>query len=421
MTASEAAGYIESFRYKGSRPGLERVGELLERLGNPHDELRFIHVAGTNGKGSVCAMLASILKEAGYKTGLFTSPHLYRLHEYFNVDGCEIVEADLSDLIDEAKPHIEMMKEQPTEFELITALAIYHFYRQHCEFVVLETGLGGRMDSTNIIPAPLVAAITNIGLEHVEYLGDTVEKIAAEKAGIIKPGAEVVLARQDKAVVDVIREKCRQVNARICITEAAEAGNADLSFQSFCYRNRADVNLGLLGNYQLKNAAVALDIIDCLKDMAYPIPEQTVLSGMRKTVWPGRFEVLRKSPGVILDGAHNPDGTTELVDNLNKYFPQQNIIFIMGVMKDKKYERMVNTLSPLASAFITVTPDSERALPAEQLTEVIGEYFKGEVYSLGNIPEAIGYALKLQRVNEIICICGTLYMQKEVRKAWNEL
>jgi len=417
---SDAAAYIQSFRYKGSRPGLSRISELLTRLGDPQDQLHFIHVAGTNGKGSVCSMLASVLEKAGYKTGLFTSPYIYRLQEYFKVDGREIADDALNALVNEVRPHVDQMADKPTEFELITALVIYYFYKQDCRLVVLETGLGGRQDATNIIPAPLVAAITSIGLEHMEYLGNTLTGIAAEKAGIIKNGSLVVLCRQTETVMGVIRAKCTEVQAPLFITEHPRATALDvgLKYQSFDYRRRTSLQLHLLGSEQLKNAAVTLDIIDCLKSLEYELSEQAISEGLQDTVWPGRFEILQQEPGVILDGAHNPDGAAVFISNLKSYFPKQKFIFVIGVMKDKKYNKILELAAPLAQEFITVTPDSERALSSAELKAAIAAVFDGQIYDAGSVGKAIAYISEYQGPGQIACIFGTLYMLKEIKEEW---
>lgn len=420
MELNEALDFIQSVCWLGTKPGLERITELLRRLGDPQKELKFIHITGTNGKGSVAAMLTATLNAAGYNVGRFTSPHLRFYNERINVAGEDIPDADLCELAEEMKPAVEGMVEKPTEFELWTAMAMCYFKKRACDVVVLEVGLGGRLDSTNVIPAPEVAVITNLALEHTEYLGDTIEKIAFEKAGIIKPGCDVVLYGQSEEAQAVVRAKCGECGCELTITDAGqqELHESGLEGQVFSYRSRKNLRLRLIGTYQYKNAAVALDAIDVLNKRGFAISEQAVTEGFAKVVWPGRFEVLRREPLVIVDGAHNPNGVEELAKCLNVYLPGRKVTFLMGVLADKDYVSMLNSILPMARRFVAVKPESERALPSADLKREIETRLHIPAIDGGTVKEGIAKALAQADKDDIIVIFGSLYQVGEVHEAF---
>lgn len=399
------------------KPGLTRTRRLLEELGNPQKGLRFVHIAGTNGKGSTAAMLASVLTAAGYRTGLYTSPHLVRYGERFRVDGAEIPEEALLSLLEEARPALSALGEQPSEFELLTALACLYFRRRECEIVVWEVGLGGRLDPTNVIDAPECAVITGIGLEHTEFLGDTVEKIAAEKAGIIKPGSPVICQSQSQEAEAVIRKRSAELGCRLTVTAPAllTPGAADLDGQTFSYRTRRSLRLGLLGPFQLRNAAAALDAVDALRRQGWAIPEDAVRRGLADARWPGRFEALRKDPAVIVDGAHNPHGVEALAECLERYFPRGSVTFVMGVMADKDYRAMAARIAPYARGFVTVTPDSARALTAEALAADIRDHLGLPAAAEPSVEDGVRRALRERGPEGAVCVFGSLYQAGRVR------
>lgn len=418
MNLTEALAFIHATSWQGSRLGLERIETLMGLLGDPQKQTKFIHVAGTNGKGSVCAMVSAILTRAGYTTGLYTSPHLLRVNERMKVDGKEITDGELADLAAQVKPVVEQMEDQPTEFERITAMALLYFRQKRCDAVVLEVGLGGRLDSTNVIGPPEVAAVTGIGLEHTEVLGDTLEKIAAEKAGIIKPGADVVLAGQGAEVEAVVRRVCQQQGCPLRITDGAleELVSCDLEGQTFHYRGRKNLRLRLIGDYQYKNAAVALDVIDTLVERrGFRIPESAVAEGLSSVVWPGRFEVLRYDPLVLVDGAHNPDGVAELAKCLRRYLPGRKMTMLMGVMADKGYGDMIRMAAPFAADFVAVTPESERALPAADLRAQIESLTGLPAQDGGGVKQGLALAMAGKGAGDIICAFGSLYQVGEIR------
>lgn len=418
MTVQETIEFIQAASWLGCRPGLERISDLMHRLGDPQKELRFVHITGTNGKGSTAAMLASILREAGYTVGLFTSPHLRFYHERIRVNGIDISDEELCAVAETVRPAVEQMSMVPSEFERFTAMALLYFYQRQCDIVVLEVGLGGRLDSTNVIPAPEVAVITNIGLDHTEYLGDTVEKIAVEKAGIIKPGANVVLSGQCPAAEAVVRAKVAAAGNKLCVTDVTQLRriSADLSGQWLDYRTRKGLRLRLLGTYQCYNAAVALDTVDALCRRSWNIPETAVRRGLETVTWPGRFEVLLREPLVLADGAHNPNGVAELVQCLKQYLPGRKCLFLTGVMADKDYKEMMRMVTPYAAAFITVSPPSERALPAEELKMQIKKYFSGPVYAAASVEIGLRHALDGLAPDQILCVFGSLYQLGVVRE-----
>ena len=322
MDYKEALEYIDGMSWFGSRPGLERVGELLHRLGDPQKKLKYVHVAGTNGKGSASAMLASVLKAAGYKTGLFTSPYLSRFNERMQINGKEIENDVLADIVSRVKPIAESMDEHPTEFELMTAAALLWYAEEKCGIVVLEVGLGGRFDATNIIDAPEAAVIMNIGLDHTKVLGDTVEKIAFEKAGIIKPGCDVILYQQSESVTDVVRARCEEQGARLHIADFSQIVSEfdSLDGQVFDYKGDAYA-IPLLGAHQLKNAAVAVETVQVLRGRGWKLEQDAVEHGLYAVSWPARFEVVADEPYFVVDGGHNPQCARTVVDNLRNYFP----------------------------------------------------------------------------------------------------
>lgn len=413
MTWEETLAFIYETGNK-SRPGLSRISDLLARLGNPQDGLRFVHVAGTNGKGSVSAMIASVLRAAGYRTGLYTSPHLRRVTERMRIDGREIDRDSLGALAAALAPHIAQMADKPTEFERLTAMALLWFARQSCDVVVLEVGLGGRFDATNVIRAPEVSVITAIGLDHTEWLGDTPEQIAREKGGVVKPGRQVVLCGQSPAVEAEIRAVCREQSAPLRVSGQPRLLSRTLEGQRFDYGAHSALFLPLLGEYQLKNAAVALDALDTLvHSRGFSIPEASLRAGFAETVWPARLEVLSREPLVLLDGAHNPDGAAQLAASLRALLPNSRFTFVMGVLADKDYREMLRLLAPLAARLIATAPDSPRALPSAALTEA-AQAAGIPAQDGETIAHAIPLALQLAEGSPV-CVCGSLYQAGEAR------
>lgn len=424
--AFDPVAYINEPRWLESRLGLERIRELLERLGRPQDRLKFVHVAGTNGKGSTCAFLASVLQAAGYRTGLFTSPYLITFEERIRVDGENITLDELTEVTLAVREQAEAMADHPTEFELMTAVAMEHFARRGCDIVVLEVGLGGRLDSTNVIDAPEVSVIARIGLDHTKLLGTTLAAIAGEKAGIIKPGAPVVSWPQEPEAMAVIGQAAAACDDALTVPDFTQLNVEPVEWNApegptrpFSYRGRA-LCTKLLGSYQPANAALALEAVDALRARAWSISDQAIREGIAHTAWPGRFEIVSAGedhPTIVVDGGHNPQGARALVDSLVDVFPDRKAVFIVGVLEDKDYPTMLETVLPFASSFVCVTPDNPRALPADKLARAIrwtGQDILGcSAHMRPNVArdmtDALSRAQEIAGPNGLICAFGSLY------------
>ncbi|HIR42369.1 MAG TPA: bifunctional folylpolyglutamate synthase/dihydrofolate synthase [Candidatus Aphodovivens avicola] len=433
--------YINTPRWQASRLGLERIRELLERLGRPQDRLKFVHVAGTNGKGSICAYLASILSAAGYRTGMFTSPYIERFEERIRVDGAMISPDELRDVTLAVREHAEAMAEEtgdhPTEFELMTAVALEHFARFGCDIVVLEVGLGGRLDSTNVIDAPEACVIARIGLDHTALLGNTLAAIAGEKAGIIKEGSAVVSWPQEPEAMAVIEHAAAEHGCELRVPDFAQLEEGAIRwedgaspFRSFSYREWTDLRTGILGSYQSQNATVALEVVSVLRGRGWHIPDEAVRAGVARTRWPGRFEIVEggSSPdgfAIVVDGGHNPQGARALADSLAEVFPGRKPVFVIGVLEDKDYPRMLEDVLPLGSAFVCVTPDNPRALPAHKLARAIrwtGQDLLGCSACVNPVvardfEDAIRRARELAGPDGLICAFGSLYSVAALKEA----
>ncbi len=417
LTGQEAVELIHREAWTGRKPGLSRTRELLRRVGDPHKALKFVHITGTNGKGSTAAMTASILERAGYRTGLYTSPHLWRFHERFQVNGAPIPDEDLGRIAQRVLRAGEGMADPATEFELMTAVGMTWFREERCDLVVLEVGLGGRLDSTNVIDAPEAAVITHIGLEHTRELGNTLELIAREKAGIIKPGCDTVLYRQKREVEAVVEAACRAAGVPLVKTdpEALEEISSGLEGQRFTYRGNGPYSIGLLGEFQLENAVTAIETAEALRRRGWNIPEDALRAGLAAAAWPGRMELARRNPDVVLDGAHNPQCMEALSGSLAKLYPGRKFWFLSGVLADKDYPAMFARLLPLAEGFVTITPDSPRALEAGALAEYLsGRGARAEARA--SVREGLEEVLRLAGASGAVCVCGSLYMIGEVRR-----
>lgn len=424
--AFDPIGYINEPRWLESRLGLERIRELLDRLGRPQDQLKFVHVAGTNGKGSTCAFLASMLQAAGYRTGLFTSPYLVTFEERIRVDGEDITLDDLTEVTLAVREQAEAMPDHPTEFELMTAVALLHFARQGCDIVVLEVGLGGRLDSTNVIDAPEVAVIARIGLDHTKLLGNTLAAIASEKAGIVKPGTPVVSWPQEPEALAVIERVAATCGDSLTTPDfdqlvmgAVDWDAPDGPTRPFSYEG-LELRTRLLGSYQPANAALAVEAVKALRTRGWSVDDEAVRVGVANTVWPGRFEVVAAGEGeptIVVDGGHNPQGARALVDSLDDVFPGRKAVFIVGVLEDKDYPAMLETVLPFASSFVCVTPDNPRALPAEKLARAIrwtGQDILGcSAHMRPNVArdmdDALARAQEIAGPEGLICAFGSLY------------
>lgn len=418
MTVQEAISYIESYSWSTTRLGLERTRELLCALGNPQKNLKFVHVAGSNGKGSTCAMLESILRHAGYRTGLYTSPYIQDFCERIRVDGENIPGEALAAITARVLDIAEVMDDHPSQFELVTAIAMEYFYERHCDAVVLEVGLGGALDSTNAIDAPEVAVITNIGLEHTEYLGNTLEEIASTKAGIIKPGCSCVCYNGAPEVTAVIKSVCK--NANVPLTSAGRFPvkpiQYDLNGQTFSWRGE-EYFLPLLGLHQISNAAVVLETVEALRKRGWGISEDAVRSGLRGVKWPARFEILNKRPLFILDGGHNPQCAEALISSAKELLPGKKIVFLTGVLADKDYPQIMELMMPVAQEFVCLTPISDRALGADVLADYLTKQ-GAKARACEDIAAGIHQALIVAGEDGIVIAFGSLYLAGAVRTAF---
>ena len=415
MTAIEKIHSLDKF---GSRPGLDRIRKFLDILGNPQDKLRFIHVAGTNGKGSVCRLLSSVLTDAGYKTGLFISPYIVDFRERIQINNELISEESLETVVERTFPIVEKLREEScviTEFEYVMALEFLIHAEAECDVVVLETGMGGLLDCTNVIKPPLCTVITKIGLDHTAVLGDTIEKIAAQKCGIIKSGSAVVTSPQCVEAMSVIQNTCEEKKVPMIVSEDlnVRVKSEKLSGTTLIY-NGSELNLNLLGNHQVENAKTALAAIEVVRKH-FEISDENIVSGFEQTTNPARFELLSDSPSIILDGAHNPDGITAMRDAYREYFGAQKAVLILGMLGDKDSKSSVKLLKGIFDTVYTVPVNNPRTLSAEDLAGECEEYF-GDVKAFGNVFEAFDKAYELcESEGKTLVIAGSLYLAGEIR------
>lgn len=419
MNANEAIAYIHSVFWKGSIPGLSRTQELLQKMGNPEKKLKFVHIAGTNGKGSTAAMTASILRKAGYRTGLYTSPYIYRFNERMQVDGVEITDEELVAVTEYVKPLADSMEESPTEFELVCCIAFEYFVRKQCDIVVLEVGMGGAFDATNVIETPEVAVITNIGLDHTEVLGDTLEKIAETKAGIFKENGHAVIYRGTPSVEAVFERVCAEKNT---VLEKADFDSLNLKKhtldgQVFDCGDRKDLVLPLLGDHQLHNASVVLSVVDALKQIGWNISEQNIRDGLRDVQWHGRFDIITRSPLFIIDGGHNPQCIEALVKNIEDYLKDRKVVAITGVLADKDYADMYVPVMPYIQKFVCITPPNPRKLEGMELAKYLRDKGADAVGS-ETIEDGVKMALEIAGDDGVILCFGSLYSIGSIRDAY---
>ncbi len=425
MNFDESIGFLRNLTKFGFNFGLNRIEELLRRLGDPHRELRIIHVGGTNGKGSTAAMIAGILQAAGYKTGMFTSPHIHSYCERYKIDAIDISRGRIAEMMTVLRPHLEEMVaegfEHPTEFEVSTALGFLYFYREKVDFLVLEVGLGGAIDSTNVV-IPLVSVITNVAMDHMDYLGNSVKEIAGVKSGIIKQGVPVVTAADDPDALEVIREASREKGCLLVEagrevswqskTSTPESQEFDIYTAKKAYKN---LFVKLAGHHQVVNAATAVAAIELLAGHGYIIDEETVARGLAGAKWPARLETVRENPRVVLDGAHNLHGSATLQKALIEVFSYRDLILVFGMLGDKEREKVVAMLAPLARAVVVTKPNSPRAGDWEKIADEVRKYVN-EVYLIENIHQAVQKGIAMAGPEDLVCITGSLYMVSEARE-----
>lgn len=429
MTYKEARVYLDNMSKYGSVLGLDTIRELLHELGNPQKDLKFIHIAGTNGKGSVLAYTSTILSEAGYKTGRYVSPTVVSYLERIQIDSKFISEdafARITEMVKQAIARIESAGHTPpTVFEIETAIAFLYFKQENCDFVVLECGLGGELDATNIIPAPVCAAFTSISCDHLGVLGNDLKEITQTKSGIIKSGCTVVSGPQKEEVLTILKKKAQTEN---CPFFAADRNSLFIHSESFegmtiTYKEFEQLQGSLAGRHQADNIITALEIITTLQKMGYNISSKAIASGLKNTRWPGRFTLLGKEPLFFIDGAHNEDAARRLKESIDTYFPELKWIYIMGVFKDKEYDKIASLMAPSAKVIHTVSlPNADRTLGAIELAKVLQDYCKTDtnIYAEDSIPNAVQHALmESKQLNLPILAFGSLSYLGEIIKQYN--
>ena len=414
MTYEEARAFIDDTAKYGYVLGLDTERELLRRLGNPQDDLKFVHIAGTNGKGSTLAYISTILKEAGYKVGRYISPTIFDYRERIQVNEEYISEeavARLAGMVEVAGQ--AMLAEglhHPTAFEVETAMAFLYFKEKQCDLVVLECGMGGMTDATNVVKTTVVSVFAEIGMDHMGFLGNTVEEIAAVKAGIIKPGTVAVSATQRTAVSAVLQKTCAEKNTEYREVQKSDIKDIKYIFenQTFTYKEETKLKSGLTGSWQIDNAALAVEAVQALRDCGWNISDEALRKGLTETVWQGRFTTVSRHPLFIVDGAHNRDAADRLRETLELYFPEKRKVFIAGVLADKEYDYVMSQLTPLADRVITVmTPNNPRALAADKLAEDVKKY-NPEVESAGSLRDAVHRARAYAGEDDMILAFGSL-------------
>ncbi len=419
MDVSQSISYLNSIDWRGSRLGLGRMAALLALLGDPQRGLRYIHITGTNGKGSTAAMLESVLRAAGYKTGLYTSPYVNCFAERIRVMGENIPDEALCRLTERVRVAADSMPDHPTTFEMVTALGFLYFAEQACEIVVLEVGMGGELDATNVISAPEAAVFTNIGLDHMEYLGGTVEAIAATKSKIIKPGCSAVSYEQQPSVRAVLEARCAETGADFTEADFSKLrlSSSGLDGQIFDYGEETDIRIALLGEHQRRNAAVVLETVGVLRRKGWALPKETVRRGMAEARWPARFEILSREPLFILDGGHNPQCMEALAACLKEMLGGRKAVFLVGVMADKDWENMFAPIGPFASEYLAVEPDNPRRLPAEELAAFLSRSGK-PVTVVPDVRQAVALALQKAGTDGVVCAAGSLFMAGDIRSCF---
>ncbi|WP_080745755.1 bifunctional folylpolyglutamate synthase/dihydrofolate synthase [Clostridium novyi] len=431
MNYKECMNYIDDAARFSINLGLDRTKRILELLGNPHDKIKCIHIAGTNGKGSTTSMISSILIEEGYKVGMYTSPYIEEFEERIQINNTNISKEDLSICVTEVYNAANKIQEEgyshPTQFEIITCAAFLYFYNKNVDYAVIEVGLGGRLDSTNVI-TPILSVISSISYDHIKILGDTIEKIAIEKAGIIKNTVPVVLYPQLKEAEEVIKTVCQERKSPLKMVDIEcakyiKCNDVKLNGEIIRTQNiivnvddkTYDINLSLLGKHQILNCATVLYAINELKKMGVSIKETSIINGLLKVKWIGRFEILNRNPLVILDGAHNIDGIKSLKESIDTYADYKNMVLILGILNDKQVEDMIKVITPNAKMVICVTPHSERAEIAGELMKSVKKY-NPNCIAIEDYKMAYETALKHCEHYDLLLISGSLYMIGDMRK-----
>ena len=417
MNYEQAIDYIEQTDTPRQRYGLEKLKQALHRMGDPQEKVPYVHIAGTNGKGSTASMLSSILNHAGLRCGLYTSPHLQRYNERFQIAGEPISDEQLIQSVQRVQQVCEQLGGTPIVFEVLTLMAFELFARLDCQIAVLEVGIGGRLDSTNCIPSPQAAVVTQLGLDHTETLGDTIEQIAWQKGGIAKPGSRLVIAAQQEEAMEVVRQICRQEDCAFCVADPKRMQllSSTLKGQRVLDEHFGELLIPLAGGHQIKNAANVLCTVEQLVQRGWKIPTEAVRDGLAAAKWSARFELLDESPYFILDGGHNPQCVQAAMDALEQFFPGKKAVILTGMMQDKDTEQMLEQMAEHAACFVCLHPDSPRALSAEQLAQQVKERFGLPVFCCESIAQGVALAREKAGSDGLVCALGSLYLAAEVR------
>lgn len=417
MNYEQAIDYIEQTDTPRQRYGLEKLKQALHRMGDPQEKVPYVHIAGTNGKGSTASMLSSILNHAGLRCGLYTSPHLQRYNERFQIAGEPISDEQLIQSVQRVQQVCEQLGGTPIVFEVLTLMAFELFARLDCQIAVLEVGIGGRLDSTNCILSPQAAVVTQLGLDHTETLGDTIEQIAWQKGGIAKPGSRLVMAAQQEEAMEVVRQICRQEDCAFCVADPKRMQllSSTLKGQRVLDEHFGELLIPLAGGHQIKNAANVLCTVEQLVQRGWKIPTEAVRDGLAAAKWSARFELLDESPYFILDGGHNPQCVQAAMDALEQFFPGKKAVILTGMMQDKDTEQMLEQMAEHAACFVCLHPDSPRALSAEQLAQQVKERFGLPAFCCESIAQGVALAREKAGSDGLVCALGSLYLAAEVR------
>ncbi len=416
MYYDEAISFIRENTNKYGIKDAKFIRSILALLGSPQDKLKFVHAAGTNGKGSTCKIINNILISASLKTGLFISPHLIKMNERITVNNEEISDEDVESLSFDIMKASKECGYIPSEFEFYTIMAMCYFYEKKCDIVVLETGLGGQYDATNCILKSEVSVICKLGLDHTKILGDTIEKITEEKCGIIKENSCVVTGKQEESAEDIIKETVKNKSSKLYFSEYNKIYDRKICdrYQLLSYKNIKGIKFHLNGEYQLYNLAVAIKAIEVLIEKGYKIDDSAIKKGIESSIWHGRFEILSENPVFIADVSHNPQGALVLSKSLKEKYKNKKIIFIIGLLKDKNFEGIMDNIIPLAKDIITVTPESERAYTSFELSDKILSVYGKNSFSEKTIEDGIKKAMKIADKDDVVCAFGSFYFVGDV-------
>jgi dihydrofolate synthase/folylpolyglutamate synthase len=409
--------YLYGLNSLNIRLGLGPVSRLLDRLNNPHETYGSVLIGGTNGKGSIAAMAASILEKGGFRVGLYTSPHLTDVRERIRVNGRMITREEMASCVEEVRKEV---REDITYFECLTAVAFLHFFRVRIHVAVLEVGMGGRLDATNVVK-PYVSVVSNISLDHRTYLGNSLEAIAREKGGIVKKRGVCITAAKQRRVINVLEDICLQRGATLLRLgrdmKVEIKRNGTFSYRGLGEGYR-DLICPLMGRHQIENAALAIGAIESMRRKGFDIDGGTIARGLRNTQWEGRLEILQRDPTIIVDGAHNPAGISALSGALKSEFEYKRLILIFGVLNDKDYGTMLRTIVPLADHLIITRPQTDRAMPPGKIEPVASRYTPQGIEVIENSLDALKKAISLAGVNDLICVTGSLYLVGEIKQAF---